>query len=130
MTEAVVLTVSKILADLKSGLTRKAIGEKYGLNGVQVKELFKNPKLKHKKTAVEKGAAFVLVDDTEEVTSPVQPEVATPTPEPIIEQEVINETGQVIDATIDEIINIESLGQTVVEEPTPENISGDRPLWT
>lgn len=68
------LTVSQILADLQAGLTRAEIGEKYGLNGIQVKALFKNQKLKNKKTIKEKGAAFILVDDTEPVVTPA-PEV-------------------------------------------------------
>lgn len=71
---AVNITVSQILADLKSGLTRDEIGEKYGLNKAQVKAVFSHPKLKNKKTIKQKGAAFILVDDTEVTDTQSAPE--------------------------------------------------------
>lgn len=70
---AVNLTTSMLLADLKAGLTRKEIGLKYGLNGIQIKEIFSNQHLKNKKTIKEKGIAYVLIDDLEDdqVAEPV-----------------------------------------------------------
>jgi len=63
------LKVSEILQHLKDGLTREDIGEKYGLNGAQVKRLFLHPKLKFKKTISKKEDPFVLEDDTEETST-------------------------------------------------------------
>ena len=84
---AVNITVSQILADLKSGLTRDEIGEKYGLNKAQVKAVFSHPKLKNKKTIKQKGAAFILVDDTEAVN----------------EQQAVLESGEEAETSEEEI---------------------------
>lgn len=58
----ITLSVSNIKADLKAGLDRQAIGEKYGLLPFEVKQLFQNPALKGLK--VKKAVSFELVDDT------------------------------------------------------------------
>jgi len=130
------LTVSQILADLQSGLTRAEIGEKYGLNGVQVKALFNNPKLKNKKTIKVKGAAFVLVDDTED---------AIPAPEVVQETaSVVNDT--VIPPVVEEVVNtpepevaeeatvfantFEDNEEIIIEDDdAPEVEQGDGPVW-
>ena len=57
------VSVSQILLDLNNGLDRKAIKEKYNLNGSQLKTLFSHPKLKGKK--VKKAEVqLVIIDDT------------------------------------------------------------------
>jgi hypothetical protein len=63
------IKVSEVLNDLKNGLTREKIGEKYGLNKAQVARLFQHEKLKYKKTILPDN--FVVEDDTEE--APVAP---------------------------------------------------------
>lgn len=68
MSNTITITVSGVLNDLKNGLSREEIGAKYGLNKSQVKDLFQHPKLKNKKTIKVKSPAFILEDDTEEVT--------------------------------------------------------------
>ena len=60
------VVVSAILRDLKDGLTRDAIGEKYGLDKTGVKELFQNKHLKNKKTHKPKESRFILIDDIDE----------------------------------------------------------------
>ncbi len=64
MSETPKITASSVLAMLSAGKTRPEIQEHYGLNGVQMKQLFQHPILKGKKTIKEKGAAFIFVDDT------------------------------------------------------------------
>lgn len=63
------LTVTGVLADLKEGLDRKAIGAKYGLKGFEVAALFQHPKLKNKKGIKPQVLGFVLIDDAPEVTA-------------------------------------------------------------
>lgn len=75
--EKPVITSSGILSDLQAGLTRKDIQTKYGLNGVQLKEIFKSPSLKNKKTIKEKGAAFIFIDDVAGVSAPVEEKAST-----------------------------------------------------
>lgn len=110
---AVEITVSSVLADLKAGLTRKEIGLKHGLNGVQLKGLFNHPKLKNRKTVKEKGAAFTLVDDVPDVT--VSAHTTVP---PVIE--VVQE--QVVEEVVESVTNDEVQG--VVAEDEAEEI-----LW-
>jgi hypothetical protein len=45
------ISLSAVLADLKNGMTRKAINEKYELNPLSAKALWGNEKLKNKKPA-------------------------------------------------------------------------------
>lgn len=99
------LTVSGILADLKAGKNRKEIGEKYGLNVQQIKELFKNEHLRGRRTIKEKGTSFVLIDDlsvnnTEhvetvheeivehEVIEEVEEDIASIQPAPVVEENI------------------------------------------
>ena len=105
MSEVVRLTVSGVLADLRAGKTRKEIGEKYGLNGLQVKELFRNEHLKGRKTIKEKGVSFVLVDDL------ATPESATPE----------TEAGQAVIAE-EPVINIEEVGEVAEEQAVQEEV--------
>ena len=56
--EKVVITASGILADLQEGLTRKDIQAKYGLNGVQLKEIFRSPSLKKQEDYSRKRSFF------------------------------------------------------------------------
>lgn len=73
--EVVRITISGVLEDLNNGLTREDIQEKYGLNGVELKEVFQHPKLKGKKTKKPRG--FVLIDDTEKDVIASEAEVPT-----------------------------------------------------
>tara|TARA_R100001463_G_scaffold136375_3_gene201589 strand:- start:743 stop:1081 length:339 start_codon:yes stop_codon:yes gene_type:complete len=74
MEEPVKITISAVLSALENGFTRnagdknylgegKSIGEMYNLNKTQVALLFKNEKLKGKKTKVAQTPAFIIVDE-------------------------------------------------------------------
>lgn len=58
------ITLSGILEDLDSGLSRPQIKEKYELNGMEIKQLFQHPMLKNRrpKRALTR-ISFTLVDD-------------------------------------------------------------------
>lgn len=60
------LTTGGLLEDLKNGLTREDIAEKYGLTKADVKRVFQHPKLKNKKTIKPKEDNFILIDDIED----------------------------------------------------------------
>ena len=75
MSKTIEIKISNILEDLRNGYTRikndkkydpkiGSIQEKYGLNRIQVFELFKHDKLKGKKTITKKEPAFTIIDDT------------------------------------------------------------------
>ena len=105
------ITVSQILEDLENGMTRTpsdkrynsevgSIMEKYNLTKFEVTLLFKNEKLKGKKTKQPRQLSFILVDDTENLTNI------------LIEDDTENR-------------NVESPSNNVVnnvEEPSPEII--------
>lgn len=59
--EKVKLSIRQIKADLDSGVDRKGIRLKYGLNSQGIKQLFQHPELKGLK--VKAAPNFVLVDD-------------------------------------------------------------------
>lgn len=119
------LTTSQILADLQSGLTRKDIGVKYGLNGAQVASLFKNPTLKHKKTIKEKGAAFILIDDVagEQTAATETAEAAT--------TDVVNETAEAQENAFEQAEVAEEVAQEeeAASEIQPEPVVGERSMW-
>ena len=86
MSKTIEIKLSVILQDLKDGYTRLktdknydpkvgSIQEKYGLNGIQVFELFKHDKLKGKKTIIKKEPAFLLIDDIDSPTGEALVEV-------------------------------------------------------
>ncbi len=60
------LSVSGLLKDLQNGLTRDDIAEKYDITKAEVREHFKHPKLKNRKTIKAPIMKFTLVDDTAE----------------------------------------------------------------
>ena len=128
MNEVIRLTVSGVLADLRAGLTRKEIGEKYHLNGLQVKELFRNEHLKGRKTIKEKGAAFVLVDDLSMTATPAAETAVAE--EPVVAEEAIDieEVGEVAEeqAVQEEVIEEEAAPEAV-EAPVPP--VSERKLW-
>ena len=68
------LTTTQILNDLKNGLTRESIKEKYGMTNRELKEIFQHPDLKGRKTRP--ANRFTLISDTpsEEMDIP-NPEV-------------------------------------------------------
>lgn len=59
------LSVSGILADLKNGLDREAIGLKYDLSNKEVTEIFKHPKLKGVRPS-RNVTRIQLIDDTDD----------------------------------------------------------------
>lgn len=61
------LTVSQILNDLRNGIDRNAIKEKYGLTRTEVNLLFKHPQLIGKK--VKTAPNFELTDDVTETSA-------------------------------------------------------------
>lgn len=60
------LSILGIQNDLKEGLDRKAIAEKYGLKQSQVAELFQHPKLKGLKVKKPLLEGIELIDDAPE----------------------------------------------------------------
>jgi len=96
--EKIQLTISGLLADLKNGLTRDDIGAKYNLNKTQVKQVFKHPKLKNKKTIKPVEPLFDLVDDT---TAPQLELNLTATPAPEVEEPADNYTQVGVNLTDD-----------------------------
>jgi len=66
------LTTTQILNDLKNGLTRESIKEKYGMTNRELKEIFQHPDLKGRKTRP--ANRFTLISDTpSEETDPQDP---------------------------------------------------------
>jgi len=101
------ITVSQILEDLENGMTRTpsdkrynsevgSIMEKYNLTKFEVILLFKNEKLKGKKTKQPRQLSFVLVDDTETTNNVVE----EPSPEIIVA--VNSMTGQEIQDVLED----------------------------
>ena len=140
MSKTIEIKISSILEDLKNGYTRLktdknynseigSIQEKYGLNGIQVFELFKHEKLKGKKTIVKKEPAFTIIDDTngEEVTTVSVDDIDSPTGEALVEvvEEEVVETEEVptpgteTSTDIDEHAVEETEDKTEVEEAEP-----------
>lgn len=74
------ITASEILAHLQAGKTREEIRLIYGLNKTQMKQLFKAPSLKFRKTIREKTSPFIFEDDltpTETANQAVNTETRT-----------------------------------------------------
>lgn len=63
------ITASEILALLQAGKTREEIRLMYGLNKTQMKQLFKAPSLKFRKTIREKTSPFIFEDDLSNATT-------------------------------------------------------------
>jgi len=61
--ESVPVSIPDIIEMMAAGKTRKQIGDHYGLNQPQTKELFNHPKLKGKKTTKQAANAFKIVDE-------------------------------------------------------------------
>ena len=72
-----VITISMILEDLDSGVDRKGIQTKYGLEAWEVKQMFEHPKLKGKKARKIRKLSFEFVDDTAEQVDPNQTRIPT-----------------------------------------------------
>ena len=79
MSDKTVITIPGVLRDLENGLTRTpkdknynpevgCLKDKYSLSGVELKEIFKHPKLKGKKTIVLKERSYVLVEEEETIS--------------------------------------------------------------
>lgn len=87
--EKVKLTINGLLSDLKNGLTREDIAEKYSLTKADVKRIFQHPKLKNKKTIKPREESWVLVDDTEDEGESQQATAESPEDSP---EETVDET--------------------------------------
>lgn len=105
-TEKLIISIKALQQDLKNGITRckadtnydEALGsieEKYGLTKDEVKDIFRNSKLRNLKVIPVKQVRYVLVDDTEDVTS----NFGTPS-----------------QAASERMHNAEAIAETVVEE--------------
>lgn len=131
MSKTIEIKISSILEDLKNGYTRLktdknydseigSIQEKYGLNGIQVFELFKHEKLKGKKTIVKKEPAFTIIDDTNgEVVSEVEEVEVEVGEEEVVETEEVPTPGTETSTDIDEHAVEETEDKTEVEEAEP-----------
>jgi len=131
MSKTIEIKISSILEDLKNGYTRLktdknydseigSIQEKYGLNGIQVFELFKHEKLKGKKTIVKKEPAFTIIDDTNgEVVSEVEEVEVDVGEEEVVETEEVPTPGTETSTDIDEHAVEETEDKTEVEEAEP-----------
>ena len=67
-TERRTISISAVLADLESGMTRIQIGEKYEITPREVKVLFENPNLKGKKARKRFVPSFEINDDVTNAT--------------------------------------------------------------
>ena len=130
------ITVSQILEDLENGMTRTpsdkrynsevgSIMEKYNLKKYEVTLLFKNEKLKGKKTKQPRELSFVLVDDTENrnvesSTNNVVNNVEEPSPEIVVA--VNSMTGQ-------EVQEVEQFSEVVEEAEVVEEENNDQLGW-
>ena len=88
MSNKVKISIPDVKQDLANGLTRKEIGQKYGLNFTNTKALFQHPELKGLKTKKPFDPAFEIVG---EETAQVAEAVATTVEEAPVE-EVAEET--------------------------------------
>ena len=59
------ITTTMILNDLDNGIDRKGIQAKYSLEGWELTEMFKHPKLKGRKAKKVRKLSFDFVDDTD-----------------------------------------------------------------
>lgn len=109
------ITASQLLQDLKDGLTREAIGEKYGFNKAQVKRLFNNPALKNKKTHKVHQDPFILIDDVT-VSSDFASEAAA---EQAVEEEAETVVEEVIEEETTEEVPVAEQEEEIKESPNP-----------
>ena len=65
------MTITNLIADLESGLDRKAIAAKYGVSKAAIDSVFKHPKLKGKKVHKNSAVDIELVDDDTENNIPI-----------------------------------------------------------
>lgn len=65
------MTILGIIGELEAGLTRKQIAEKHGVTKAAIDVIFKDPKLKGKKTHKNSAADIELVDDDVDNKVPV-----------------------------------------------------------
>tara|TARA_R110002074_G_scaffold190777_1_gene356675 strand:+ start:65 stop:538 length:474 start_codon:yes stop_codon:yes gene_type:complete len=108
------ITISQILEDLENGMTRTpsdkkynsergSIMEKYSLTKFEVILLFKNEKLKGKKTKQPRQLSFVLVDDTENIVEESLSETYTAADT----KEQIADESRNIETATNSVINVE-----------------------
>ena len=117
MENSKIIGVAQILQQLKDGMTRDEIGVYYGLKKSEVTLLFKDARLKGKKTIKKKVAAFTLVDDAGETDAVKEVEV---TVEPTLTLLVDDATDATV-AMIDEI--------TEEEEEEVEEVEVEKASW-
>lgn len=78
--EKKVMGVVQILDMLKQGKTRKDIADYYGVKMSVIKEVFKDERLKGKKTIKKKEDVFILVEDEAKAESVVEDNTAEDAP--------------------------------------------------
>lgn len=148
--EKVQLSILAIQNDLKAGLDRDAIAKKYGLKQSEIKEVFKDPKLKGLKVfkvrppRPPKPSRFVLIDDAPERVSTAKPkaegennEATAETQAAPVEATTVAEAAQqesAIPATPVEtaqpapVVNAEPAQQAPVQQPTAP-ASSQEDIW-
>ena len=118
MSKTIEIKISNILEDLRNGYTRikndkkydpkiGSIQEKYGLNRIQVFELFKHDKLKGKKTITKKEPAFTIIDDT---NGEVVPEV---------------EEVEAVEEVVEEVSTPDTETSTDIDDTAAEEVPAD-----
>jgi hypothetical protein len=115
------ITVSMIDEDLKNGINKEGMMEKYGIKKWEVDEMFKNPKLTGRRPSRKKELSFTFVDDiVEDIpgfegTTKQLDDLTPPTIEDTNSDEPITNPNQV---TIEDVIKEEEEGMTL---PTIED---------
>ena len=118
MEEPVKIKISAVLEALEKGFTRnagdknyleegKSIGEMYNLNKTQVSLLFKNEKLKGKKTKVAQAPVFIIVEEEDSLQVNLEDSI----------EEVVAE-----DTVVEELIKVEEedVARFLEEDTSPE----------
>lgn len=112
------ITVTMILEDLASGITKKGMCTKYNVKKWEMDEVFKHPKLKGKRPAYVKVLSFKFVDDTGDIDV-VVPANTVQQPDKV-EDETEEETVDPAQVTIDQVIEEETTTQDNIDENSNE----------
>lgn len=136
------ISISEVIQDLKDGLDRKAIQEKYGLRTFEATELFKHPKLKGVRVRI--PVSFELVDDT--VDAPKRAVKAAVAANPNAEQTPVHTPGkrkaavaqesttEIVDDTVEEAASAPTQSEGIKEVASEDDniddtVQGNTGLW-
>jgi len=122
MEEPVKITISAVLSALENGFTRnagdknylgegKSIGEMYNLNKTQVSLLFKNEKLKGKKTKVAQTPAFIIVEEEDSSQVDLEDSIEEVTAEDTVLEELVKEEEEDVARFLEEDTSPEWLAE-------------------